>query len=484
MWVAELAANTHPPRFALKGFNPDKARKAPQGDARALFEREIGKWLRVGLHLSVLPALGLELVPPDGHLRHATRTEPGYPLVRMPFVERTMADLIGDPRPSMGERLSALAQLSNGLSWIYEQGISGHGDLKPENVLLEKFPKVLRGQEGEPQPSLPTWRVRVADLGWAEIWKDFEGPDFARKAYRPYLAPERLEGEVRDAASDIFAVGVIAVELLTARHPAGPPTSDVARWDGRKYSKWAREGLRLPVDEAPLDIRALLDACLAPRAEDRPRPEEIIDRLCRAASAGLRYDLKATLSLWTEHARQSNNAAQRRWALEELARVGGGSLDSAIEGLEVEFDVRPLPASPPAVAKWLTAGRSLTNLLLRRGLPQDRDRAGDMALQMLRFVVTHFDDVDLRYELYRLPVTDKLALSDLEAAEVMFEFGSHAENVLAKVARAGEVTVSQLRQRLRQLWKMSQPTPEEFIEKLLLRGIERSEEPNGGGPES
>ena len=232
------------------------------------------------------------------------------------------------------------------------------------------------------------------------------------------------------------------------------------------------------------DIRTLLDSCLSPQAEDRPRPQEAIDRFSRAVRGGLGYDLKATLDLWTENARQSHNHAQRRWELEELGRLGGNSLDAGIEELERHFDVSPFPKSPTAVADWLTAGRSLTRLLLRRGSSRDRERAGDVALSMLRFVVSHFDDVDLRYELYRLPLTTQLAISELEAAEVLFEFGTHAEGVLTNVGREGEAEVLRLREKLRALLVRSQPTPEEFIERLLLGGIERTEKPDGDGSES
>ena len=337
VWIGENAPGISPPRFALKGFNPAKASKAPHSDARALFERELDKWLRLGIHRNVLPALGLEFVPPSGDTRFATQSEHAFPLVRMPFREGTVRDWIGKPHPAMEERLIAVAQLCNGLSWIYEEGISGHGDLKPENVLLKNIANLFAGQGEEPHPPILAWIVQVADLGWADIWEDFEGPEFARKAYRPYLAPERLEGEVRAVESDMFSVGVIAVEMLTGCHPAGKPTCEVDRWNDSKYSKWAREGRRLACEEAPLDIRALLDSCLSPQPKDRPRPREAVDRLCRVVRAGPRYDLKGTLDSWTQEARQANDLMQRRWELEELGRLGGHSLDEGSRSLRENF---------------------------------------------------------------------------------------------------------------------------------------------------
>ena len=74
-------------------------------------------------------------------------------------------------------------------------------------------------------------------------------------------------------------------------------------------------------------------------------------------------------------------------------------------------------------------------------------------------MVKHFHDMDLRYELYRDPLTRKLVPSDLDAAEVMLEFGSHAEGVLTQLGRDGETEASQLGEQLRELWVRSQLAP-------------------------
>src|SRR5262249_38612844 len=53
----------------------------------------------------------------------------------------------------------------------------------------------------------------------------------------PYMSPEQVEGNP-SAATDIFALGVIAFEMLTGRRPFNPPTQYLIR-------ETVREGVRL-----------------------------------------------------------------------------------------------------------------------------------------------------------------------------------------------------------------------------------------------
>jgi hypothetical protein len=64
VWIMETEHDyVAPPRFAIKGFDPEKKIKRLDIDVRALFERELALWLRVPSHRNVLSALGLEWSP-------------------------------------------------------------------------------------------------------------------------------------------------------------------------------------------------------------------------------------------------------------------------------------------------------------------------------------------------------------------------------------------------------------------------------------
>jgi serine/threonine protein kinase/tetratricopeptide (TPR) repeat protein len=100
------------------------------------------------------------------------------------------------------------ARLADGLAHAHERGIL-HRDLKPANVLLT--------DEGQPM---------LLDFNLSEDAARAQAPAAHIGGTLPYMAPEHLaalNGGKRpvDARSDLFALGLILYELLTARHPFG-----------------------------------------------------------------------------------------------------------------------------------------------------------------------------------------------------------------------------------------------------------------------
>jgi serine/threonine-protein kinase len=97
-------------------------------------------------------------------------------------------------------------QALQGLAAIHEVGVF-HRDLKPANLMLEPS-------------SGPVERVVLIDFGFATL----EGSSRLTTAGHvvgslAYLSPERLQGEVGDARSDLYAVGIILYELLAGQRP-------------------------------------------------------------------------------------------------------------------------------------------------------------------------------------------------------------------------------------------------------------------------
>ncbi|MET0404342.1 MAG: serine/threonine-protein kinase [Cystobacter sp.] len=113
----------------------------------------------------------------------------------------------GPVRPEVAVAL--LTQVCDALEATHAQGIV-HRDLKPENLFL-----VQRGQG-------PAF-VKVLDFGIAKLLDAEErGTDTADGAIvgsADYMAPEQSRGEPLDGRADLYALGVIAYQLLSGRRP-------------------------------------------------------------------------------------------------------------------------------------------------------------------------------------------------------------------------------------------------------------------------
>ncbi len=132
---------------------------------------------------------------------------------------RTLREVIarGAPDPITLARLGA--QVAEALAVAHAQGVV-HGDIKPENIIV---------QTDE--------RVKLLDFGIARHFAA-ETATLTRSeasvgAYSEariigtlaYMSPEQLRGEVTDARSDLFSLGVVLYELAAGHRPFPGPTA-------------------------------------------------------------------------------------------------------------------------------------------------------------------------------------------------------------------------------------------------------------------
>jgi serine/threonine-protein kinase len=95
-----------------------------------------------------------------------------------------------------------LSQALGALDHAHRQGIV-HRDIKPENLMVTR--------EG---------MVKVADFGLARAYADAQITEAGTVTGTvQYLSPEQLQGEPADPRTDLYALGIVAFELLTGRLP-------------------------------------------------------------------------------------------------------------------------------------------------------------------------------------------------------------------------------------------------------------------------
>jgi hypothetical protein len=181
-------------------------------------------------------------------------TPDGRPFLVMQYVEgRSLRDAMprdaGVPLPFAAE---VLQQIGQALGAAHAKGI-WHRDLKPANIMLQMSES---GRE----------YVRLIDFGIASVTQSSGGEVGTRVAGTPpYMATEQLQGRV-SASSDIFAMGVIAYELVTGRQPF---VADHIMALHELHMAGARKPSQLRPDLPAAADRLILQS-LSHRAEERP----------------------------------------------------------------------------------------------------------------------------------------------------------------------------------------------------------------------
>jgi serine/threonine protein kinase len=136
----------------------------------------------------------------------AGEMDDGNPYMVMGFVAgQSLRKAMKPNEPMPLARASAiLRELSKALSAAHDKSVV-HRDLKPENIMLNE------PSPGEEHPVL-------IDFGIATVRGDEEGGGQQTKVAGTYayMAPEQFKGHP-SAASDIWALGVIAYEMVTGR---------------------------------------------------------------------------------------------------------------------------------------------------------------------------------------------------------------------------------------------------------------------------
>ena len=205
--------------------------------------------------------------------------EDGTLYIVMEYVQgRSVADILekdGAMPPARVENI--LRQVTGSLEEAHGHGIV-HRDLKPDNVVLCE------------RAGVKDW-VEVLDFGIAKRSTEHD-PNEAKLTQQgmvlgtpPYMSPEQFTGQPIDVRSDIYALGVMAYEMLTGRLP----------WTANTAWEWASKHMT----EAPYPL------------ERQPLGPNVPERMRAAITRALEKDKNARFNTVREFfdALSSGNAA-------------------------------------------------------------------------------------------------------------------------------------------------------------------------------
>lgn len=112
---------------------------------------------------------------------------------------------------ALGEAATVLERICAALDVVHASGIA-HGDLKPSNILLGTDGRVVLSDFGG-GPS-------ASEIHRGVEWSLGSTPLPVAVGTLAYMAPEQRSGRAGDTAGDLYSLGVIWFEMLTARLPA------------------------------------------------------------------------------------------------------------------------------------------------------------------------------------------------------------------------------------------------------------------------
>ena len=305
-------------RVVVKVLAPELA----AGVSAERFEREIHLAARLQ-HPHVVPLLSAGKVS-------------GLPYYTMPFVDgETLRARIAATGPlPVAEATRLVRELADALAYAHAQGVV-HRDLKPENVLLSGGHAVVADFGVAKALAAATQGGPGVPTGAAEGTRTALGLAVGTPAY---MAPEQAAADpATDHRADLYALGVIAYELLAGGHPFAGRTPQALLAAHLTEAPPPLAGRR---PDVPPALAALVARLLAKDPAGRPpSAAEVLRALDGAApSAEPSGERAATVA-----------PGARGWATRRAAELGGlAALAIASAAGAAWYRARGAP--PPATA--------------------------------------------------------------------------------------------------------------------------------------
>jgi eukaryotic-like serine/threonine-protein kinase len=223
-------------------------RHARDLDVRERFTREARAAARLSAHPNVVTVFDVG-------------AHDGRPFIVMEYLSGgSVHDRLRAGRIEPSRALDWLTEAARGLDAAHASGVV-HRDVKPANLMLD---------ENE--------QVHVTDFGIASA-AGFDTMTLPGTVLGTagYLSPEQARGEPATAASDRYALGVVAFELLSGRRPFA---SDTPVTEAFAHMNADVPSVRTVAPELPAAVDAVLQRALAKDPAQRPESgAELVENL-------------------------------------------------------------------------------------------------------------------------------------------------------------------------------------------------------------
>jgi serine/threonine protein kinase len=226
----------------------------------------------------------------------------------------------GDPPRHPDEALRLLEPVAEALAVAHDWGIV-HRDVKPGNVFVLDESQALRRPHRGPQEC----RCKLLDFGIARALHELSGGGEAPldQSFTPaYGAPEQFSFAhgPKGPWSDVYALALVFVELVTGREPLGGGTvADCARRSCDSNVRPTPRGLGAMVSD---DVEGVLRRALALGPENRFADAGDFWRALKNAVTRAAIDLSRT---WPIPLSRRRRAARRHWGMPVAALAGAGA---------------------------------------------------------------------------------------------------------------------------------------------------------------
>ena len=178
-----------------------------------------------------------------------------YWVIVMPRTDKSLRDYLDESggRLESDKAIAVLVDILTALAALQDRVV--HRDLKPENILY--------------------WQGHwcLADFGIARYVLATTSSETWKYAWTwAYAAPEQWRGERTTSATDIYATGIIAYELITGEGPFNGPAE-------HDYREQHLHQEAAPLTGSPPLLATLVAECLFKTSNARPTAKHVLSRL-------------------------------------------------------------------------------------------------------------------------------------------------------------------------------------------------------------